>query len=695
MDGGRFKSRKWSRGRTVRSSGGSNGKLSKKQHQSSEIRRCICSPVNHTVVHFPIVWSELRSNEQLCDGLINCARDRSFPIHRAILSAVSPYFKALFVNSLKSGKNETNEVSIDFASPDIFRLILDYAYTGTCNVTADNVEQLLPLADQFEVLGIVQLCCQFLLQELRPENCLGIVKFARYYFCNSLEEKGRKFIRYRFKSIFTQSPEFKDLTHEELVAILQDDDLNVRNEELVFEAMKSWVEFNSEKRKSFLPTLLSCIRFGFLNYNYFNNTVLRWKFVVGNKKCKKILALASDCLNEQEAKYGEIDLHHPLSKPRIPYEILFAIGGWSAGSPTNFIETYDTRADRWFLSVNTDVTPRAYHRLCVLDNLIYMIGGYDGKKHFNTVRCFDPITKEWRERACMYNARCYVSLCTHGGKIYALGGYNGYTRMNSAERYDPVKNQWELIPSMYMQRSDASAAALEDKIYIVGGFNGLEIFNTAEVFDVETNQWSFIRSMIHPRSGVSLVTYRDTLYALGGYNGAFRLSSVECYNPRQNDSWYEIAEMCTPRSNFAAVILDDMIFVIGGFNGTTTIASVECFDVDSNEWYDAAPMNLTRSGLSACVIAGLPNAREYSYLSKAENIGQGQALSMNQNKPNNAGEGVDINFVVPDEHNFSRAAPFSVEEFMDGIAEGVENFFPNDYEENAENFHQEDPLDVD
>lgn len=55
-----------------------------------------------------------------------------------------------------------------------------------------------------------------------------------------------------------------------------------------------------------------------------------------------------------------------LTRPRIPYDILFAIGGWSAGSPTNFIETYDTRADRWLLSVDTDTVPRAYHGLCEL-----------------------------------------------------------------------------------------------------------------------------------------------------------------------------------------------------------------------------------------------------------------------------------------------------------------------------------------
>lgn len=123
-----------------------------------------------------------RANQQLCDGVIRCPEDQVFPVHRAILSAVSPYFKALFTNSLKGGKTETTEVIISVPG-EIFSLILDYAYTGTCNVNADNVEQLLPLADQFEVLGIIQLCCQFLLQELRPENCLGKVKM--YIKCNN------------------------------------------------------------------------------------------------------------------------------------------------------------------------------------------------------------------------------------------------------------------------------------------------------------------------------------------------------------------------------------------------------------------------------------------------------------------------------------------------------------------------------
>lgn len=46
----------------------------------------------------------------------------------------------------------------------------------------------------------------------------------------------------------------------------------------------------------------------------------------------------------------ELDATNPLSRPRIPHEIMFAIGGWSGGSPTNAMEVYDTRADKWNLT---------------------------------------------------------------------------------------------------------------------------------------------------------------------------------------------------------------------------------------------------------------------------------------------------------------------------------------------------------
>ena len=50
----------------------------------------------------------------------------------------------------------------------------------------------------------------------------------------------------------------------------------------------------------------------------------------------------------------QVDPTNPLARPRVPHELLFVVGGWSGGSPTNIVETYDTRADRWVVCETMD-----------------------------------------------------------------------------------------------------------------------------------------------------------------------------------------------------------------------------------------------------------------------------------------------------------------------------------------------------
>lgn len=87
-----------------------------------------------------------------------------------------------------------------------------------------------------------------------------------------------------------------------------------------------------------------------------------------------------------------------IALPRLPHEIIFAIGGWSEGLPQTYIETYDTRADRWIRVHEEDPAgPRAYHGTAVIGYKIFCIGGFDGMDYFNTCRMFDAVTKIWKE----------------------------------------------------------------------------------------------------------------------------------------------------------------------------------------------------------------------------------------------------------------------------------------------------------
>lgn len=160
-------------------------------------------------------------------------------------------------------------------------------------------------------------------------------------------------------------------------------------------------------------------------------------------------------------------LYNHLARPRLPNVILFAIGGWSGGDPTNGIEVYDVRADHWINVTNNLERPRAYHGAAFLNGYVYCIGGFDRVEHFNSVRRFDLSTHTWHEAAPMHYRRCYVSVTVLNGCIYAMGGYDGHARLSSAERYRPETNQWSLIAPMHEQRSDASCTTLYDKVGVV------------------------------------------------------------------------------------------------------------------------------------------------------------------------------------------------------------------------------------
>lgn len=158
------------------------------------------------------------------------------------------------------------------------------------------------------------------------------------------------------------------------------------------------------------------------------------------------------------------DCTNPLSRPRLPYAVLFAIGGWSGAGPTNAIETYDTRADQWVNVTCKPESPIAYHGTAYLKGFIYIIGGFDSKDHSNRVKRFNPIQKTWQEVAPMHSQRCYVSVAVLNNIIYAMGGFNGHVYLNTVERYEPETNQWTMVAPMHEQRSDSSATTLHEKV---------------------------------------------------------------------------------------------------------------------------------------------------------------------------------------------------------------------------------------
>jgi kelch-like protein 10 len=492
-------------------------------------------------------------------------------------------------------------------------LILDYVYMRNVGINHENVCQLLELADFLIVPELVELCCDFLRSLLAPENCIGILRFASNYFCPSLESGAHCFLMRNFVQVSQQSDELLGLSPEELQAVISSDELNVMNEEVVWEVVLRWINHDMEERKGDIVGLMKKVRLGLLDPTFFLERVKVDPYVRGNCECDPIVTYAHKFLYDFKnitQKDREV-LTQEFARPRIPHDILFVIGGWKGDNPTNCIETYDARAGQWVEVQEVDPAgPRAFHAMAVIGFNIYVVGGFNGEVYFNSCRCFNAVEKTWSEVSPMNIARCYVSVAVLDELVYAMGGYDGRSRHITAERYDYQRNQWSMIARMNYRRSDASAATLNGKIYIAGGYDGLECMNSAEVYDPEVNQWTCTGNMNFRRSGISCIAYHGHVYSIGGFDGTARMCNAEKYDPT-TDTWTQIPDMRTPRSKSGTEVIDDMIFAIGGYNGSPNLYSVECYEEKSNEWFEGSNMNLYRSAVSACVIMGLPNVRDY------------------------------------------------------------------------------------
>lgn len=82
-----------------------------------------------------------------------------------------------------------------------------------------------------------------------------------------------KYIIKEFASIAEFCDELTKLTRDELKSIIDDNQLNVKQEEYVWDILVKWVDQDPEERKDDLVVLLPSVRFGLMDSKYFIDNV--------------------------------------------------------------------------------------------------------------------------------------------------------------------------------------------------------------------------------------------------------------------------------------------------------------------------------------------------------------------------------------------------------------------------------------
>uniref|UniRef100_A0A8C5MHG9 Kelch like family member 35 n=1 Tax=Leptobrachium leishanense TaxID=445787 RepID=A0A8C5MHG9_9ANUR len=475
-----------------------------------------------------------------------------FPCHKVILSASSSYFRAMFGGNHK--ESSLGVVAVQKISAPIMSLVLDYMYGGCLTIQEDNVEGILQASDMLHIYRLRDACVKFLESQLHPCNCVGIKKFADSFSIASLAEKSRKLMLEGFVEVSCHE-EFLELSQEELVEYLTNEELVVAKEEVVFEAVMRWVNKNRSIRRKALKSLLEHVKLPLLDPVYFMEKVEMDKTVQECIECFPLL---------HEARMFYIlgnEVNSPRARPRRSTDIsetIVIIGGCDKKGLLKlpYTESYHLKSGQWTSLPSVPGYTKSEFAVCALKNNIYISGG-----HINSdeVWLLNTQLNVWVKVAPLNKGRWRHKMVTVKGEIYAVGGFDGTQRLSSVERYNAFTNSWMAVSPLLEAVSSAAVVSCMNKLYVISGAVD-ECANTNKVqcYDPKENTWRYLSPAPFCQRCINAVALDGIIYVVGGMQ-----STVFSYNPL-TDIWSKAANLPGPLESCGLTVCGGNIHIMGG-----------------------------------------------------------------------------------------------------------------------------------
>ncbi|XP_052772645.1 kelch-like protein 3 [Mya arenaria] len=545
--------------------------------------------------------NHLRNSQQFCD-IVLLAGGQEFNCHKIVLASFSPYFHAMFTGNL--AESTQDRVTINDLEASVMELLVNYGYTSEILINRQNVQALLSASNLLEILPVKEACGQYLEQNMDETNCIGIHCFAEAHACCELQQKSKDYILEHFTSVSLQE-EYLQLNKEKLIEFLKDENLNVDNEESVFQSAVRWLDYDSEGRKGDFDKVLENVRLPLMSPYFLFDVVEKQEIVNTSDRCKYLV---------DEAKTFQLlrDRHAELQSPRTQLrrsfgykEVIICVGGEDDKVVLRSVEMFDTGLCRW--------TPLAClpfaiskHGMVASGDYIYLAGGEfpDGSASRSMWR-FDQNLDSWLEMVPMNMARSELGLAMLDGHVYAIGGWDGSSRLDSVEKYNPEQNMWVFIPPMKIALTSPAVVSMKGMLYVTGGAvledgDGIDL---VQCYNPRTDMWIDRPNMQIPRSGSASCVLDGLIYVIGGWHASTEnTNKVECYDPERNE-WGQRAPMIERRYRPGVAIVNKKIYVCGGEEGWDRYHdTIECYDPVRDTWEIVGEMLTSRSWLSCVAI---------------------------------------------------------------------------------------------
>ena len=247
-------------------------------------------------------------DDQTFSDVVVVAGDREFPCHRAILAAVSEYFKVALITDMREARKR--RLTLHDVSEEVFSTLLDCIYGGKYVLTEENLFDVWKAADRLQITVITDQCMGFckevLASKMSEDNCVD-------YFCKVrlLDQQAQTTVLdfiYKNFTAFGIRHKAGLFTMDELKTLLSNEKLQVWCEDQAIEFVLNWAEENKDSiltdhstedssecvsSKSpygrTLADVLECTRYLLISGGCLHGTLATYPLVKDDPKCRVIV----------------------------------------------------------------------------------------------------------------------------------------------------------------------------------------------------------------------------------------------------------------------------------------------------------------------------------------------------------------------------------------------------------------------
>ena len=532
----------------------------------------------------PQMWRDmgkLFQQETLSDVML-MAEGQSIPCHKFHLAVASEYFYDRL--AVASDAVNHNLMEIEGISFHTLKIIVSYLYTGNINITVENAGDVIPACKILKLNSAFATCEAFLLENISPQNCIGLHRVASESNIQALREKTRDVMLNDFKEVVS-GPEFQEMSLAGIEEYIKSQDLNIPNEDPVCDAVLSWIKFHPDERSRHFHQLVKSVRFRFCSIYYLKYILPKEPLLETVENQKRLLSAlkhqSSDgfCWDKVHSECQECSI-----SPRKCYgskASMMIIGGCSDPGDVTRTECWQLSGKDWKVREECPIPTaiRMFSACTGIDSVVVTGGTYGGKV---ISRCWllSTATYQWSPLPDMNTPRArHASVCV-AGQPYVIGGEGAdEEELCIIERLEQKNRYWEFLPALPEAVIYPLAVCYGQQIYVFGGTDvkGRKDSMSGYVFSLKSNRWQKVQDMPGICRYGSAVVWKDIFYLVGGFE-----QSCMSFNPALN-VWTTLSRCQHQHADGPALVWKDRILVCGGRQNVPSGTLVDTDDGEE-EW---------------------------------------------------------------------------------------------------------------